>query len=313
MFRIPTDQPEESDGTAVWDATTVVVVELTAGDTTGLGFTYSTEAAAQVAEELLRKTIFNSDPMAVPAMATAMGIHVRNMGKPGVVSTAIAAIDNCLWDLKARLLGLPLIELLGRAHGQVAAYGSGGFTSYTAKQLVEQLSDWADDGIKSVKMKIGREPDQDVARVTAVQKALQGRAELFVDANGAYSRKQALHKAQAFGDLGVTWFEEPVSSDDRVGLHLVVERAPAIMNIAAGEYCYVLDDFRALVDAEAVDVLQADATRCGGVSNFMKAAGICEAYHLPLSAHTSPSLHTTLCCARACRYKRGILPRSRTY
>ena len=296
-YRVPTDQPEESDGTAVWDSTGVVLVELTAGNKTGLGYSYAAEAAAHVARELIEKVLFGRDPFDIPALATALGMHVRNMGKPGLVSSAIAAVDNCLWDLKARLLGLSLVNLLGRMRDDVTAYGSGGFTSYTEKQLTDQMIAWASEGIKYVKMKIGREPSQDVARVAAVQKALKGKAELFVDANGAYLRKQALQKAQQFGDLGVRWFEEPVTSDDRVGLRLVVERAPAIMSIAAGEYCYVLDDFRLLIDGRAVDVLQADATRCGGVSNFMKAGGVCETYHLPLSAHTSPSLHATLCCA----------------
>src|SRR5205823_10745210 len=176
-------------------------------------------------------------------------------------------------------------------------YGSGGFTSYTEKQLIDQLTGWATEGLRFVKMKIGREPGKDVQRVTAVQKALNGRAELYVDANGAYQRKQALEKSRQFGDLGVTWFEEPVTSDDRIGLHMLVERAPAVMNIAAGEYCYVLDDARLLIDAQAVDVLQADVTRCGGISNFLKIGHVCETYHLPLSAHTSPSVHAPLCCA----------------
>jgi L-alanine-DL-glutamate epimerase-like enolase superfamily enzyme len=155
------------------------------------------------------------------------------------------------------------------------------------KQLIGQLSGWATEGLRPVKMKIGREPGKDVQRVTAVQKALNGRAELYVDANGAYQRKQALEKSRQFGDLGVTWFEEPVTSDDRIGLHMLVEHAPAVMNIAAGEYCYVLDDPRLLIEAQAVDVLQADVTRCGGITNFLKIGHVCETYHFPLSAHTS--------------------------
>jgi len=214
-----------------------------------------------------------------------------------LVSNAISAIDTCLWDLKARILQQPLIALLGAMRSEAAAYGSGGFTSYTEKELVNQLTCWADEGLQFVKMKIGREPEKDVERVRAVQKALAGRAELFVDANGAYTRKQALEKSRQFGDLGVTWFEEPVTSDDRVGLHLMVERAPAIMDIAAGEYIYVLDDARLMIEAQAVDVLQADVTRCGGVTNFLKIGHVCETYHFPLSAHTSPSVHATLCCA----------------
>lgn len=295
-FRIPTDQPE-SDGTAEWDSTTVVVVELTAGGVTGLGFSYANAAAAHAAEELAKKIVLGRDAFDIPALHSALDIEVRNWGRPGLVSSAISAIDICLWDLKARLLERPLLNLLGKMREQVAAYGSGGFTSYTEKQLVDQLSGWASQGLRFVKMKIGREPDRDVARVTAVQKALDGRAELYVDANGAYQRKQALHKSRQFADLGVTWFEEPVTSDDRIGLHMLVEHAPPVMNIAAGEYCYVLDDARLLLEAQAVDVLQADVTRCGGITNFLKIGHVCETYHFPLSAHTSPSVHAALCCA----------------
>ena len=296
-LRIPTDQPNESDGTAVWDSTTVVNVELAAGSVTGLGFSYANAAAAHVAKELIEKIVLERDAFDIPAIHSAIDIEVRNWGRPGLVSTAISAIDNCLWDLKARLLGRPLLAVLGKIRDDIPAYGSGGFTSYTEKQLLDQLTGWASNGLRSVKMKIGRHPDQDLPRVAAVQKALDGRAELFVDANGAYRRKQALHKAQQFGDLGVTWFEEPVTSDDRAGLHLMVELAPPVMDIAAGEYCYVLDDARLLLEAQAVDVLQADATRCGGITNFLKIGNVCETYHFPLSAHTAPSMHATLCCA----------------
>ena len=295
-YTIPTDQPE-SDGTAIWDSTTVVMVELQAASVTGLGFSYANPAAAHVARELAEKVVLGKDAFDIPSIHSVMDRHVRNWGRPGLVSSAISAIDNCLWDLKARLLGRPLVSILGKMREEVAAYGSGGFTSYSEKQLVDQLTGWAADGLLSVKMKIGREPEKDVQRISAVQKALGGRAELYVDANGAYTRKQALHMSRQFGDLGITWFEEPVTSNDRVGLHLLVEHAPPIMDIAAGEYCYVLDDARLLIEAQAVDVLQADVTRCGGITNFLKIGDACEIYHLPLSAHTSPSVHATLCCA----------------
>jgi L-alanine-DL-glutamate epimerase-like enolase superfamily enzyme len=296
-LRIPTDTPEESDGTAVWDSTGVVIVELTAGDTKGLGFSYANTAAAHVAKELIEKIVLKKDAFDIPSIHSALDREVRNWGRPGLVSTAISAIDICLWDLKARLLNQPLLTILGRMREEIPAYGSGGFTSYSEKQLLDQLTGWASDGLKSVKMKIGRDAGQDVTRVAAAQKALQNRAQLYVDANGAYTRKQALRKAEEFGDLCVVWFEEPVTSDDRAGLHSMVEHAPSIMNIAAGEYCYVLDDARLLLEAQAVDVLQADVTRCGGVTNFLKIGNVCETYHFPLSAHTSPSVHATLCCA----------------
>lgn len=295
-FRIPTDSPE-SDGTAEWDATTIVVVELTAGGITSLGYTYNDEATAQICQEFIKKKLIGKDPGAVPELAVSLGQFARNRGKPGLVSSAIAAIDAALWDLKARLLQLPLLTLLGKMKDEVPAYGSGGFTSYTDKQLLHQLTGWAEQGFRSVKMKIGRDPEQDIQRVTLVQKALKGRAELFVDANGAYSRKQALQQGERFAELGCTWFEEPVTCDDLVSLRLLVERMPTPLRIAAGEYIYVLDDAKTLIDAHAIDVLQTDVTRCGGPSNFLKIGHTCEMYHLPFSAHTSPSLHATLCCA----------------
>lgn len=297
-YEVPTGpQPFESDGTAEWNKTGVLIVELTAGDKTGLGFSFTDSAAGRVAHALLNAVVLGQSAWDIPAIHSALDIHTRNMGRPGLVSTAIAAIDIALWDLKAQLLDISLVHLLGGVRREIVAYGSGGFTSYTDRELLDQMSGWAEAGLRQMKMKVGRQPELDVPRANAVAKMLGGRAELFVDANGAYSRKQALEKAEQFGELGVTWFEEPVSSDDRAGLRMLVDRAPACINIAAGEYSYTLDDARLLIEAGAVDVMQADVTRCGGITNFMKIAALCEANHLPLSAHTSPSVHASLCCS----------------
>lgn len=295
-LKIPTDRPE-SDGTAKWDSTTIIIVELTAAGVTGLGYAYTNVAAATVAQELVDKEILNQQAFDIPQLHSAMNNKTRNWGRPGLVSNAISAIDTCLWDLKARVLNQPLLSLIGKARDEIQAYGSGGFTSYSEKELIDQLTGWASEGFGSVKMKVGREPDKDVARVAAVQKALDGRAKLYVDANGAYDRQQALVKSRQFGDQGVTWFEEPVTSDDRIGLRYLVDRAPDLMQIAAGEYIYVLDDARLMIEAQAVDVLQSDVTRCGGISNFVKIGNLCETFHFPLSGHTAPSLHAILCCA----------------
>jgi L-alanine-DL-glutamate epimerase-like enolase superfamily enzyme len=295
-LQIPTDQPE-SDGTAQWDSTTMIVVELSAAGVTGLGYTYTNVAAATVAQELIKKEVLNQNAFQIPQIHYAMDRKTRNWGRPGLASNAISAIDISLWDLKARLLQQPMLSVLGKARDDIPAYGSGGFTSYSEKELIRQLTGWASHGFESVKMKVGREPGKDVKRVAAVQKALEGKAELYVDANGAYDRQQALLKSQQFGDQGATWFEEPVTSDDRVGLRLLVHRAPDLMKIAAGEYIYVLDDARLMVEAQAVDVLQADVTRCGGISNFLKIGHLCEMFHFPYSGHTAPALHGILCCA----------------
>ena len=227
---------------------------------------------------------------------------VRNIGRPGVAASAISAVDIALWDLKARRLNLSLVSLLGAARDGIRVYGSGGFTSYTIERLRAQLGGWVAGGIRDVKMKIGRDARADRERVAQARAAIGASAGLFVDANGAYERKQALAQAEAFTDLGVVWFEEPVSSDDLEGLRLLRDRGPAGMAIAAGEYGYQPVYFRRLLEGGAVDVLQADATRCGGVTGFLAADALCDAWNVPLSAHTAPTIHAHVCCAapRAC-------------
>lgn len=296
VYRVPTDLPE-SDGTLEWNSTKLVLAQARAGDCTGLGYTYADTASATLIHDLLAKIVEGRDAMGVAGCWNAMVRRTRNLGRPGIVSMAISAVDSALWDLKARLLNLPLITLLGAVREVVPIYGSGGFTSYSDEQLEKQLSEWAEGGIPRVKMKIGRDPLADRKRVRVARRAIGPDTELFVDANGAYSRKQALEQAENFAELDVKWFEEPVSSDDLEGLRLLRDRAPSCMEIAAGEYGYDLGYFRRMLQAGAVDVLQADATRCGGITGFLQVAHLCDAFHVPLSAHTAPALHTHVCCA----------------
>ena len=295
-YTVPTDFPE-SDATLEWDSTTLVLVHAHGGNKVGLGYTYADTATAVLIRDTLSKTVEGHNAMSPAASWNAMVARTRNLGRPGIVSMAISAVDIALWDLKARLLDLPLLTLLGGVRDSVPVYGSGGFTSYSDKQLQDQMAGWVEQGITRVKMKIGRDAKADIGRVAAARDAIGPKTELFVDANGAYSRKQALEQAEKFAGLNVSWFEEPVSSDDLAGLRLLRDRAPAGMEIAAGEYGYDSGYFLRMLAAGAVDVLQADATRCGGITGFLQAAALCEAHHIPLSAHTAPSIHTFLGCA----------------
>lgn len=296
-YTIPTDHPE-ADGTLAWDSTTMVLVELQAGDRHGLGYTYANAAAARVIEDHLRDLIIGHDPMAIPAAWLAMTRKVRNLGESGIAAMAIAAVDVALWDLKARTLELPLTTLLGAARDAVPIYGSGGFTSYPIPKLRAQLAGWADQGIRAVKMKVGTDPTADPARVRAAREAIGPDVALFVDANGAYTRKEALALAERFhAETAISWFEEPVSSDDLEGLRFLRDRAPAGIDIAAGEYGYTPQYFRRMLEAGAVDILQADATRCGGITGFLLAAALAQSHNIQLSAHTAPALHLHPCCA----------------
>jgi L-alanine-DL-glutamate epimerase-like enolase superfamily enzyme len=211
---------------------------------------------------------------------------------------AVASVDIALWDLKAKLLGISLVDLIGPVRDTVAVYGSGGFTSYNIERLASQLAGWANDGIARVKMKVGRNAADDGDRVRAARRAVGDNVELFVDANGGYTRKQALMMAYRFYDeCGVTWLEEPRSSNDLEGLRLLRDRGPSGMDIAAGEYGDTTGYFRHMLDAQAVDCLQADVTRCGGYTGFLKVAALCDAFEMPLSAHCAPQLHAHVGCA----------------
>ncbi len=295
-FTIPTDKPE-ADGTIAWDSTTLIVVEVFADNAAGVAYTYSSASITSLIESKLAETIAGLDAMDPQAAWRAMQRAVRNLGREGLAATAISAVDSALYDLKARILDVPLATLLGAYRDAIPIYGSGGFTTYSDDELKSQLGGWVSrDGCAFVKMKVGTDPDDDPRRV-AVAKAAIGEATLFVDANGAYTVKQALALAARFADQKVGWFEEPVSSDDLRGLREIRERAPVGMDIAAGEYAYTISYVRAMLAAEAVDVQQADVTRCGGVTAFLQIGALCEAFHVDLSGHCAPALHLHIACA----------------
>jgi L-alanine-DL-glutamate epimerase-like enolase superfamily enzyme len=295
-YTVPTDSGE-SDGTLTWDSTTMVLAEAHAGGKRGLGYTYGDVSVAKLIGSKLAGVVEGREAMDPQGSWAAMERALRNAGRPGVGSMAIAAVDTALWDLKARLLGLPLATLLGRFREGVPIYGSGGFTSYSVEQLQDQLSGWVERGIPRVKMKVGREPTEDPGRVRAAREVIGDNVELMVDANGAYTRKEALLYAGRFAEQGVTYFEEPVSSDDLEGLRLLRDRGPAGVAIAAGEYGWDLFYYRRMLEAGAVDIVQADATRCAGITELLRVDALCKARSLPFSAHTAPQIHAQACCA----------------
>lgn len=289
-YTIPASSPE-ADGTIEWNNTTLILVEISAGDKTGIGYTYANEATAIVIDKMLKKIVINANALDSSFINNKMIAAVRNDGQTGIAMMAVSAVDNALWDLKAKLFDVPLCNLLGKAKSSMLIYGSGGFTSYNKKQLQQQLSGWIEEGIQHVKIKIGAHPEDDVQRVKEARTAIGKTVALFVDANGAYTVKQAIEKSYQFTAYNISWFEEPVTSDNLEGLQFIHEHVQPEVNIAAGEYGYNLSYFHHMLKANAVDILQADATRCGGITNFIKAAALAEAYQIPFSSHCAPALH----------------------
>ena len=300
-YTVPTERPE-ADGTLTWDATTIVVAEPVADGVTGLGYTYATAACGRLISDVLTERVIGKDAMDTGGCWLEMVRAIRNLGRPGVCSMAIAAVDTALWDLKAKLLGVPLVSLLGQAHDSVIAYGSGGFTTLADDELRAQIDHWiADLGLRHVKIKIGEDRGRryrnDIRRTELVRSRIGDDRELFVDANGAYSTKGAVRVSRAFDELGVSWFEEPVSSDHLDSLALV--RSATAIDVAAGEYGYDLFYFERMCSAGAVDCLQADITRCAGLSEWLRVAALADAHGLEISGHCAPSLHLHPACAIA--------------
>jgi L-alanine-DL-glutamate epimerase-like enolase superfamily enzyme len=298
-YTVPTDRPE-ADGTLAWDKTIMVLVEIGNGDHVGIGWTYAGASVAEIIDDHLAPVVIGGDEMHIPQLAEAMAREVRNLGRPGLVACAISAVDIALWDLKARSLGVSLGNLFGQARHSVPIYGSGGFTTYDDDTTRAQLTTWVEEwGIPRVKIKIGEswgaDPERDLDRVELARGVI-GEAELYVDANGGYTAKQAIRLGRRMADdFGVTWFEEPVSSDDLSGLHLV--REGFVGDVAAGEYGYTLDYFARMLQAGAVDCLQADVTRCGGYTVWLRAAALAEADNVQISGHCAPNLHTPVAAA----------------
>lgn len=299
-FEIPTDQPE-ADGTLAWSSTVLVVAWIEAGGVEGVGWTYAGRAAATIIEGTLANVLTGAEALDLPGANQAMLRAVRNLGQPGVAACAVSALDVALWDLKARLLEVPLTALLGKATAEVPLYGSGGFTTYDDRTTSAQVERWVSDlALRRVKIKIGESwgsnERRDLHRVSLVRQVAGDDVELYVDANGAYRAKQAIRLGNLMHNAwSATWFEEPVSSDDLVGLRHVRDHCP--MDVAAGEYGYSPWYYTPLLSAGCLDCVQADVTRCGGISGFLAVAQLAAANHLDISGHCAPYLHAPVAVA----------------
>jgi L-alanine-DL-glutamate epimerase-like enolase superfamily enzyme len=296
VYTFPTPEPE-ADATLQWDATTAVTVTLEAGGETGLGWTYSSPAAAAVVGDELTGAIRERSAFDTAGNWSALHRAGRNLGTKGLVMQALSAVDVAGWDLKARLLGVSLTSLFGQCRADVPIYGSGGFTTLTDSQLEQQVEWWHSVGCTMMKIKIGESwgtrVERDLDRVRVLRELAGPHAELMADANGGYSAGQARRVGAALDDLGVVWFEEPVSSDDTEGLADV--RAALRCDVAAGEYAADLYDVRRLLPV--VDCLQLDVTRCGGYTGWLRAAALAQTHNLPVSGHCAPSLHACVAAA----------------
>ncbi len=268
-------------------------------DVEGLGIGQASPGVRDVVEKGLKGLLLDEDPFNIEKLWDEMFRAVRGYGRKGVALCALSAIDIGLWDLKAKALQLPLYRLLGEYSNEVPIYGSGGWTHYSSDELVDEMTGYVEQGVKRLKMKVGKESGrserEDIDRVAAVRKAVGDDVALYVDANNGYYAKQAIYMAAEFEQSQVGWFEEPVTADDIAGL-AEVKRASTIP-IASGEHEFSKYGFKELLSQGAVDIVQADVGRVGGVTEWLKVAHMAQAFNVPMTTHGFEQVSLHLGCA----------------
>ena len=265
----------------------------------GLGICQAAPGTRQVIETALKDVLIGQDPFAIEKLWNDMFWRVRGYGRKGVALCALSGVDIGLWDLKAKALGLPLYRLLGPYAESVPIYGSGGWTNFSQDELVAEMTDYVEQGIKRVKMKVGkdfgRSEREDIQRLAAVRKAVGDDVAIYVDANNGYYAKQAIYMAREFEQFQVGWFEEPVLADDIQGLAEI--RRAINIPVATGEHEYTKYGFKELIAGGGADIVQPDVSRVGGVTEWMKVAHMAHASNLPVAPHAVQLVHLHLTCA----------------
>ena len=265
----------------------------------GLGTGDGGRTAQLLINESLKPLLIGQDPLRIEKLWDDMFWRLRGVGRKGLAFAAISAVDIALWDLKAKYFNVPLYELLGAYTDSVPIYGSGGWTHFSVDELVAEQLGYVERGMKSVKMKVGKDFGQsekeDIARLAAVREAVGDEIEILIDANNGYYAKQAIRMAREFAPYRVGWFEEPVLADDIEGL-AVIARAIDIP-VATGEHEYSKYGFRELIARGGADIAQPDIGRVGGVTEWMKVAHLAHAFNLPVAPHAFQVVHLHVTCA----------------
>ncbi|PRX62288.1 galactarate dehydratase /L-talarate dehydratase [Nonomuraea fuscirosea] len=266
----------------------------------GTGFSYSKRAggpaqyahAKEVGENLL-----GEDPSDIGRVYERLLWAGASVGRSGVATQALAAIDIALWDLKAKRAGLPLAKLLGSYRDSVRTYNtSGGFLHAPIEEVQARASQSLADGIGGIKIKVGQ-PDmrEDLRRLAAVREHLGEGVPLMVDANQQWDRASALRFGRAVEELGLVWIEEPLDAYDAEG-H--AQLAAALDTpIATGEMLSSVAEHVRLIEARAADVIQPDAPRVGGITSFLRLATLADHAGLQLAPHFAMEIHLHLAAA----------------
>jgi L-alanine-DL-glutamate epimerase-like enolase superfamily enzyme len=286
-LRVPLEPPI-ADSTHVLRYIDWIVVEVRAGDHTGLcamlSFDYAPALLRGIVDSELRRHLLGRDADDIRAIHQLNLRETEYVGRPGLAMWGTSAIDTALWDLLARRLGVPVSLLFGRADSSVPVYGSGGWISWTDEELADSIAGYLRRGFRAVKVKIGGpSEDWDVARVSGVRQMIGPAVELAVDCNQGLTLERALRTARRLENCRLLWIEEPFPRDDVESYCRLA--AATETPLAAGEREFGLEGFRRLVAARAIAIVQPDLLRVGGVTGWRLAAGLAEANLLRVAPH----------------------------
>jgi len=263
---------------------------------TGISLVRSGSLNRVLIEEMLKPQAIGEDPLNNERIWEKMYWATLQYGRRGAPISAISAVDIAIWDLKGKILNQPVHKLLGGHRDTVPSYGSGVNLNYTREELAKEMRDYIKDGFKIVKMKIGRrDPQDDLERIKLVRDTIGPNIDLALDVNNGWSIKTAIRMAKKLEEYDIYWLEEPILADEIGNLAKLANETS--IPIAVGENHYTKWEFKELMERGAVEIVQADIGKCGGVTEFVKIAAMADAYGLPVCPHHTEYIDASLVAA----------------
>lgn len=314
-YSIPSSLFAKNDVTdtthAIASLEVIVTRILTDSDIEGIGYTYTTGHNAltvkQMIEEEIKPVYMGQDLRQYDYLWKQAWWRTHWAGRGGVSALAVAAVDIGVWDARAKLAGLPLYQFIGEHRNTIQAYGSGVNLSYSIDELLEETNEHMESGFVGVKIKVGMQDlDEDVDRLRAVRKLVGSKIKIMVDANMGWHLNEAILRTNAFREIGLAWIEEPFIPED-IDSHAFLAKIARIP-IAAGENLYSGYQFNDYFKKQAIQVVQADVVRCGGITEWLKVAHLAEVYNLQMAPHFMVDLHVSLLCSIPNAYIAEYLP-----